>query len=233
MSNADEIIKLKELLDQNIITKDEFEKKKTELLGIKTNEPTNSITDSTTNSAVNYNAYSNKKKKNNSLLICVLVIAGLFFFGMFIAVLMSIGNNNNKNIVLDINQFYTSDKTDTITIEQLINMKGSKYSSEEWIYTSASDKKYSVVSYSYPDEETTYDFYNGRLYCITISKTISYTNRNTILEMFGLKTNSNTVKTLDNQFDLRYSNCGVEDFWVRGFENNTFCYVQIELKKLP
>lgn len=32
MSNTDEILKLKELLDENIITKEEFEKKKNELL---------------------------------------------------------------------------------------------------------------------------------------------------------------------------------------------------------
>ncbi len=35
MSNADEILKLKELLDSEIITKEEFEKKKKELLDIK------------------------------------------------------------------------------------------------------------------------------------------------------------------------------------------------------
>ena len=33
MSNADEILKLKELLDNNIITQEEFEKKKKEILG--------------------------------------------------------------------------------------------------------------------------------------------------------------------------------------------------------
>ena len=35
MSNADEILKLKDLLDKEIITRDEFEKKKNELLGKK------------------------------------------------------------------------------------------------------------------------------------------------------------------------------------------------------
>ena len=34
MSNVDEILKLKELLDKEIITKEEFEKKKSELLNM-------------------------------------------------------------------------------------------------------------------------------------------------------------------------------------------------------
>lgn len=39
MSNADEILKLKELLDKGIISNDEFEKKKNGLLGKKLSQP--------------------------------------------------------------------------------------------------------------------------------------------------------------------------------------------------
>lgn len=43
MSNADEILKLKDLLDKEIITRDEFEKKKNELLGEKNESKTTAI----------------------------------------------------------------------------------------------------------------------------------------------------------------------------------------------
>lgn len=98
MSNVDEILKLKELLDKEIITQEEFEKKKNELL---TNEKiVNNTTNVTSNTKENNNGYS------KGCLIAILTI--LFPLFMFWAIgsifseptyVKNVKLQNNKNII--------------------------------------------------------------------------------------------------------------------------------------
>lgn len=89
MSNVDEIIKLKELLDKNIITQEEFEKKKKELLNMKDN--TEKQSQNTNNSKKSFlsklgiennitltsKKNNNKKKTKPSTIIAALIIVSL------------------------------------------------------------------------------------------------------------------------------------------------------------
>ena len=89
MSNVDEIIKLKELLDKNIITQEEFEKKKKELLNMKDN--TEKQSQNTNNSKKSFlsklgiennitltsKKNNNKKKTKLSTIIAALIIVSL------------------------------------------------------------------------------------------------------------------------------------------------------------
>lgn len=78
MSNIDEILKYKQLLDMGAITQEEFEKKKKELLGdiIETNTKKENIS---SNNAKVTNDKIEKKKKKTSLEDICLVIGILFF----------------------------------------------------------------------------------------------------------------------------------------------------------
>lgn len=91
MSNIDELLKLKELLDKEIITKEEFEQKKKELLNDKSNTERNKVDTSTNNS----------KKVNSSTSKGCLTAFILFFiiFGMFGMLVIEPSNNRvEKNI---------------------------------------------------------------------------------------------------------------------------------------
>lgn len=74
MSNADEILKLKELLDSNVITKEEFNKKKSELLNQCTSQNMNST------SKVSNKQVKEKKKMSVGKIILIVLFA-LFIFG--------------------------------------------------------------------------------------------------------------------------------------------------------
>lgn len=76
MSEADEIIKLKELLDEKMITQEEFEKKKKELLGNSTK--------------TEYKEY--KKKKTLSPIVVFFII--IFIFYLVFSFMMSLAKNS-------------------------------------------------------------------------------------------------------------------------------------------
>ena len=91
MSNADEIIKLKELLDNNIITQEEFNKKKTELLNIndnieKVNNPMNKLG---IKNNITLTSNKNQSKKKNSHL-------GVIIFLLFIVFAVVVGSFTDK-----------------------------------------------------------------------------------------------------------------------------------------
>ena len=89
MSNVDEIIKLKELLDKNVITQEEFDKKKKELLNVKDNidkpsqNSNNSKKSFLSNLGIENNITLTSKKNNNkkktkpSTIIAALIIVSL------------------------------------------------------------------------------------------------------------------------------------------------------------
>ena len=76
MSNADEIIKLKKLLDTNIITQEEFEKKKDELLN-------NADNLNISNESNSHNPIKEKKKKRIVKIILIILLIYLIRFSSF------------------------------------------------------------------------------------------------------------------------------------------------------
>jgi len=86
MSNVDEILKYKELLDGGIITNEEFEKKKNELLNINTNNDINA-------------GEKTYKKKNTKMKIIIITIA---IFLLIICVIGSIYSNLRNQLQLDV-----------------------------------------------------------------------------------------------------------------------------------
>lgn len=286
MSNADELLKLKELLDNNIITQYEFEKKKNELLNKKTSFIKEETLDTKNNDNIGKNINKNNVSKiisyvfsiffilsslgqitlNNYIGVIILFLIGLVLLPPFndflykklnirisggvkaiICIILffiytmnssfnmpTVYTNDNiiyqkqSNIVFDLNQFYKSNKTDTITPEELIIKKGEPSSIENWNYELNENVSYPIITYTYSEDEEEYNFYNGKLSYILITKEIPYKNKSLITSMFGLSTN-NSQKTVDTSSTLRYKNCGVNDFWVQGFDNNTFNWVKIKL----
>ena len=87
MSQADDLLKLKELLDSGVLTQDEFNKKKAEIMGVKSSNKTNSNDYSTSTNESNYNA---QKKSGNIAWVVVLVFSLLGVIG-------SISSNFNTN----------------------------------------------------------------------------------------------------------------------------------------
>lgn len=284
MTNIDEILKLKELLDENIITQEDFEKKKKELLNNDTQNQVEIIknrdnTDKKDSDTI-IEKNTNPKNKWVTLLLCYLFgylgvhkfyekktrmgILYLFTFGLFgvgwvidlisillrpnpkhnnkkinfvaliivlivFALILSLGykmSNQTQNIILDINQFYNSDKTNTITQENLISIKGNPNEIENWNYAVNESSSYPITTLYYPNGES-YSFYNGNLAWILIEREISYTNKNSILSMFGLKYTKDSQKVADTNYALRYTDCGVSTFWIQGFNKNTFNWVKI------
>lgn len=292
MSNVDEILKFKKLMEDKIITKEEFEKKKNELLwddkkinlqkekinNIEENEYIENYTEkkstriilnilsiflllgsfgqlSTNNyigacilfiiaiivlpkfSEVLLNKYNIKLSKNFKIIICIILLMCSGIFTAINAVKSGTVNTTNKNkyeetIIFDTMQFYNSEKSDTITAEELIAIKGEPSKIEKWDYEMNESISYPIISYIYLNEDEEYQFYNDRLAVILITKKIQYKSKNSILSMFNLS-NKNANKVVDNGTALRYKNCGVSDFWITGFKNKSFDWVKIKFIDLP
>lgn len=132
----------------------------------------------------------------------------------------------NLASVLDINKFYNENKTNTVTQDELISLLGAPQKTEEWNYILNESTSYPITTLYYPNNER-YNFYQGHLAWILIEREISFSNKSSILPMFGLEYTSNSQKVADTGYALRYTNCGVPTFWVQGIENNTFNWVKI------
>ena len=116
MSNADEILKLKELLDKNVITQEEFEQKKKELLNnnvvLKPKKfcqfcgkeiPTDAKVCIHCGKQVEYpNITSSKKtnKKSGCLVTFVLLIAIIFFVTIIARTSVKDNNKSNENLLM-------------------------------------------------------------------------------------------------------------------------------------
>lgn len=233
MSNADELIKFKKLLDDGIITQEEFEKKKYELLN-KQETITANVNTNTKNNATTIITDSTIKHKKKSPIKYIIIGISLFFVLGFIS-LMSANDENYEqmqNPIFNVNQFYKDNKKDTITPKELVAKKGQPTSIEKWDYELNTTTSYPITTYIYSKDGEEYDFYKGKLSYILIQKEFSFKNKSLIPAMFGLST-TNAKKTVDNNSTLRYTNCGVVDFWVQGIENNTFSWVKIKLVDSP
>lgn len=289
MSTADEILKYKQLLDEQIITQEEFELKKKELLDESTIKSDNAITEKTSmngdcNHIENLNKEKPKKGKvykwfwniigiliiigslgeisSNTASGIVELLIGVIILPMFSEFLLkkfkinlsakwkiiiciilitingsitvknisttSVTNETKNTIVFDAMQFYNDEKSDTITEQELVAIKGEPSKIENWNYEMNENTSYPITSYMYTDEDEEYQFYEGKLVVILITKEIQYKSKNSILSMFNLS-NKNASKIVDNGSALRYKNCGVNDFWIQGFDNNTFNWVKIKL----
>ncbi len=99
MSNVDEILKLKELLDKEIITKEEFEKKKSELLNM----------DTQTTKNVNESQNANVKQGKNTAPKGCLITFNIFIIIIVLSIIMSIvrimqepdGKSQTQSLLVD------------------------------------------------------------------------------------------------------------------------------------
>ncbi|MBR3280941.1 MAG: SHOCT domain-containing protein [Clostridia bacterium] len=108
MSQADDLLKLKELLDSGVLTQDEFNKKKAEIMGVKSSNKTNSNDYSTSTNESNYNA---QKKSGNIAWVVVLVFSLLGVIG-------SISSNFNTNNSTTLNSKPVSIDSSTLDTTQ-------------------------------------------------------------------------------------------------------------------
>lgn len=113
MSNADELLKYKELLDNEIITQEEFEKKKSELLNSK---PTNATTTQTQNKpqnkSKNVSAPNKKDSSPNGCLIAFITVFALIVFWVIVIMIAMpstpSGSSQIKNLL--VNQYSLSEE---------------------------------------------------------------------------------------------------------------------------
>lgn len=226
MSNADEILKLKELLDKEIITQEEFEKKKQELLSNNINK----------NAQINSNTLNKEieEKKKISVGKIILIIFVILLCSEFIRAIQksfseiqnTSSNSQSYEVIFNANDYYNADRTNTVTIEELKAIKGEPLKIENWNYEINETTSYPITSVYYSNNEE-YCFYNEHLAWILLENEISYKNKNSIIKMFGLEENSLTQKTADTGYALKYENCGVACLWIQGIENNTFNWAKI------
>lgn len=129
-------------------------------------------------------------------------------------------------VVLDAMSFYRDDKT--VNEAQLIEMNGEPDSIEEWKQKGVS-ATYSIKTLYYGNYA--YHFNNDMLQRISISEEIPYTDKDEILEMFGLKKYSNTTIN-DLNVSYRADKCGVYDFWIPIMDEDSLDEIRISYTSL-
>jgi hypothetical protein len=236
MNVTSEIRKLKELLNDDALTKDEFELPQKKLLNLNKNRAdSKSLSEGYPDSQIVVDSFSAKPRKKKGRLIAALIFCGVTVIG---AVGCQIENNstssdstsdNSVQIVFNATEFWTSETT-TVTEQELIEKLGAPESTEDWNYTTAT-LSYPIHTLYYSDENGgsyAYHFNNEILSRISIDDVdIPYNGKDDILPMFGLSQYANTVVVADTGVAYRVKRCGVPDFWVAIMDDQTLQSIRI------
>lgn len=220
---ADEIKKLKELLDDGTITQEEFEKQKQILLN------------STPPIITPVQNVTPVKKKNKGCLIATIIIL-LFIVGLIFGISQIIQNSekynstfNPNNMILNVSNF------SRISINELISTMGKADRIEDW-ENKTSKGNFPLKIYTYGKEDYYLEFisYNDvvvKLRCFS-NTTWSYKGKNKkdILSMFGVTFGKNAKITVNNGATYKISPVSdkVAKFEVYNLDkNNTFNIVYV------
>lgn len=198
ISIADELLKWKQLQEQGVITEQEFEQKKKELLG----EKENSQQQIPVPQRQEQSQREQTVKKNKGCLtavIMILVIFSMGIYGISIAVKSSLNAKPETEVILDANEF------SKISIENLIEKLGEPVRIENFVAPNGS----AGFNYWYDIQDNHYDFYvvDDKVIELIASSENYWTgqgalykynkkNKSDIAECFGIKLSAN-AKTDD------------------------------------
>lgn len=184
-SAADEIKKLKGLLDSHVITQEEYDQKKAKLLDVNPppSEPINLNPAAPSSAApnpvpLNPAAPPKPKKKHYGCLVALLIFLAMS------GIITFIGNQIDMStpVVFDAKRFIGEDG-EPLGEQEVIEMLGEPDSIDEWNYK-ALTASYPMRTLVYGNYE--YSFNNDILQRININESFPYSKKEDILEMFGL-----------------------------------------------
>lgn len=121
-------------------------------------------------------------------------------------------------------------------MNQIAEIMGEPEESKEWTYTGATGQ-YPVTSYYYnlkSEKEPTlqFVFYNNGLMEVIVMEGIQFDNRTQLLKKFGLELTDESQIAVDEDFEYRVYNCGIQDFWAYALEKDdngkwrAYCYLR-------
>ena len=213
---ADELLKLKQLLDSGAITQSEYDSQKSKLL----NEPP-AVTDSKQNNP----APPQKKKKKPGCLIVVIIL-----FVISAIVTIAIQSTTSNKMIIDMTQF------SGLNYEQLSQVMGGPGTRDEYgvPLTTVSGRSVNGAIFYYPEQKLEFVIADDQVIRATYSceeSPIEYSSSKDIMSMFGISPNSNAKVTADTPAAYRVSpvNDKVADFWVPLMDssNKTFEMVKV------
>lgn len=223
-SSADEIIKFKQLLDMGVITQEEFEQKKKQLLD-SSSQNSEHYTPDTEKINDNGNQIMNKEKEHRKKKRFLPFLIVLCLFGFFVIVDKQ-RTKNQDNFIIDVGQF------SKITSVELNKIMGKPEDIEEWNYDTGVDT-FPAITYSYKLNNFRYEFLeiDKKIVRLTIysskyndknGDSFKYKDEKELFSMFGLKKTKNTVKVADTNSALRYQPVSdtVYDYWIPILDSN-------------
>lgn len=121
-------------------------------------------------------------------------------------------------------------------MNQIAEIMGEPEESKDWTYTGATGQ-YPVTSYYYnlkSEKEPTlqFVFYNNGLMEVIVMEGIEFDNRTQLLKKFGLELTDESQIAVDEDFEYRVYNCGIQDFWAYALEKDdkgkwrAYCYLR-------
>ena len=223
MSNADELRKLKDLLDEGAITPDEYVSQKEVLLQSSSGYVPKPVT-----------ATPPKKKKPGCLRIFAIILVAL---GIVVAYVISQeskmlspaptpSDSPESLLVFDALQYAPNNGSGTSESELIANL-GEPDSVEDWSYKTAT-LTYPIRTLYYGNYE--YSFNNGSLHRVTILEEFQFDSKDDFLRMFGLQKYSDT-EINDTGVFYRAYNCGIHDIWI-GYKDGRINIVHISYSSL-
>lgn len=121
-------------------------------------------------------------------------------------------------------------------MNQIAEIMGEPEESKDWTYTGTTGQ-FPVTSYYYnlnSEKEPTlqFVFYNNGLMEVIVMEGIKFDNKKQLLKKFGLALGDDSQVAVDEDFEYRVYNCGIQDFWAYAIEKNddgdweAYCYLR-------
>lgn len=181
----------------------------------------------------NYSYTNNKttidkksKGKITGIIPGIVLIIVLILFGSLIQ--FSTKDIVNIEQVLDVNQYYKS-STETISMDDLIKLKGEPEERQNWNYTTSTNTKIPLTTLSYENYTYDYIFKDNMLIRININKDIQFNSQNDLFTMFNLT--KHDITTINNTgSSIRIYDTSVPDLWC-GIDDNTIKWIKITFIK--
>lgn len=213
---ADELLKLKQLLDSGAITQSEYDSQKSKLLD---------APPAPNESKQPQPSPPQKKKKKPGCLIVVIIL----FIIAAIGTLVNQSTTSNK-LIVDMTQF------SRLSYDQLSQVMGGPGVQDEYgvPLTTVSGRSVNGAIFYYPEQKLEFIVADGQVIRATYTSEespVEYSSPEDIMSMFGISPNSNAKVTADTPVAYRVSpvNDKVADFWVPLMDSSSKTFEMVKV----
>ena len=161
-------------------------------------------------------------------IMVTILLAAIFFMGKgYINKQKLSKHRENIQVAFDATKYinYTNGKASLCSPIDVEKAMGEPESKEDWTYK-GSKGNFLLTTYAYDGGKYEFTFYLIDLVRITINDNFTFSDKDDIPYMFGLKKYKNTYSK-DTGYAIRFSNTGIKDLWVSGIEGNSFDMAKI------